>query len=177
MVTPQNDKATCALTTNSFSNCKVRARERSTFLTLCRDYAEPGLHCQQHPALGGFGPLKIKLSSSHTLLFLHMYIYVCNRDHAWENTSESSWNIFIQLGFIAHVFQMNHSKLYIIHLVHIMYWHNLRYIFFFPLTETKYQKAVYLFPNVVFFLLLVIFFKSTEALNKHQEDCTTSVAL
>lgn len=107
-----------------------------------------GQRHQQHPPLGGFDPLRIKPSCCHTLL-VHMDIHICNRDHTWETTGVPSWNVFIPSGFIARVFPMNHPH-FTLSSWCISCIGTTRDTLSFSLTENKYQKVVYLSPNVVF---------------------------
>lgn len=117
---------------------------------------DPGAaHHLQHPALGGFGPLTQNLLSPRTLLYIWRYapcvwtyhLIVIEILHKKSSVCLLK-NISIQSGIMALFFFQESHPFYIIQMVNIIHWHNLRYIFFFSLTENKYQKVVYLLSNV-----------------------------
>lgn len=146
---------------------------------------DPGAaHHLQHPALGGFGPLTQNLLSPRTLLYIWRYapcvwtyhLIVIEILHKKSSVCLLK-NISIQSGIMALFFFKNHtpftlSRWWISHIGTI--WDTFS---FFPSQRINIKKWSISFQMYFFLPFIMIFFKFMEAINKHQRDSTTSVAL
>lgn len=158
----------------------MRARERRDFSGpargpegLCGARASTTCSTQPWVALALSHKISLLPDLSCAYVQMHLWLRSYSRNHhcvILKYFHPIPWN------YCPSFFRKSHP-LYIIQLGNITYWRNLRYIFFFPSQRINIKKWSISFQIYFFFPFLMIFFKFTEAINKHQGDGTTPVAL